>query len=305
MKKPMEQMTDMLDWLRNTAHAGAAARCSIGIGDAEHRSDAFFLRAGQINLSIEEITRRAPFYRAANSVGLAGKADRPLNIYISSAVSLPQSWLLLDDLGIEECQQIAGKRTNMVIQTSPGRHHLWLATSRPVSVVERKVCQQVLQQKFGGDAGSVSGDHFGRLCGFKNIKRNCWVNFISESTSDRRADIDKLLILATEMGLSPFSSPSGVCDSSSPQACVSSSPQGVAPQARPLSHSHNVSSSLSPSGRDESKAEFGWACGWLSKNLNLADGIARLTQRAADRHKPKPEQYARRTFDKAARSILK
>lgn len=301
MKKPTEQTTDMLNWLANTANASAAAQFCIGIGDAEHRKGAFFLRAGQINLSVEEVTRRAPFYRAANTVGIVGKADRPLNIYISGAVSLPQSWLLLDDLCIELCQQIAGKRTNMVIQTSPHSHHLWLATSRPVSVTERKICQQVLQQKYGGDAGSISGDHFGRLCGFKNIKRNCWVNFVSASISDRRADVDKLLILATEMGL-PISSP-GVCDSSSPQAGVSSSPQGVLPQAGSPSHSHNVSSSLSPSVRDESRAEFGWACGWLTKKLSTEEGIYRLTQRAADRHKPKPEQYAQRTFDAAAAAI--
>jgi len=296
MKKPQEQMKDQLEWLKATAHT-TPCLLDIGIGDAGHSVGAFFLRAGQHELSPTEIMHRSQFYWAANLRGLKGKAERPLNIYIKAS-SQAQSWLMIDDLTIDQCRIIAGDRTHAIVQTSPGLHHLWLTTTRPVSVAERKHCQLVLINRFGfGDKGSADGEHFGRLAGFKNIKRNCWVNFIHAHISDRRADVDKLLAMPLL-----FPVPEGVCDFTPPEACASSL-SGVAPQAQSPSRSFSPCASLP--GRDESSAEFCWARGWLSKKLNIDEGIRRLTERAFARGKsnnlPACEKYARRTFTNAAR----
>ena len=271
---PVESMKKQLAWLDATAHQGRAL-LDIAIGDAEKREGAFFLRAGHSGLTTKEIIRKSGFYRATNSVGIRGKVERGLNIYIKSSPEA-QSWLMLDDLSIDQCLRVARNRTNMIIETSPGKHHLWLATNRTVSIDERKVCQQILQSNFGGDAKSVDGSHFGRVCGFKSIKRNCWVNLITAVVAERRADVDQLLSHAESNTLSPLG------------GCVSS-----LPQAKKLEKT--------VTGRDESSEEFGWAVGWLKTGLDLEEGIQRLTKKAADRNKPYPEKYARLTFQEASK----
>lgn len=277
--KAIDHTTMQLNWLCATAHG--EARLDIAIGDADKRPDAFFMRKDHINLNRSDIDKNSAFYRACNVSGMKKLAERPLNIYIKSA-SHDQSWLMLDDLTLEQCHRVAENRTSMIIQTSAGRHHLWLATSRAITSDERKHCQKVLVQKFGfGDAGSTDGEHLGRLAGFKSIKRNCWVNYISSKITGNSAKVDVLLAIEIE-GDQP-SRPMGFCASSQPQA----SKQGVSLE----------------SGYDNSRAEFGWACGWLKKNLDAEEGIKRLTERAADRHKPNPARYARMTFEKAAKTL--
>lgn len=306
--KPDEQMKSMLSWLTATSHDSQSAKFDMAVGDANKGE--YFRRDGLNALTVEDIQRRAGYFRLANTKGVQ-QAPRSLNIYISSAKSQPQSWLMLDDLTIDQCRQIAGERTAMIIQTSASSHHLWLATSRPVSVAERKLCQQVLQQKYGGDACCTSGDHLGRLPGFKSAKRNCWVNYISGVITERRAEVDKLLAMAEEMGLSSLS-PMGLGDLCQPQAVdlslnvVSSRRAGSASPARSTQPATASSAPYQPSSRDESHAEFAFACAHYLKNLNIEDGIQKLAQRALDRGKRKnwhsAEVYARRTFNSAERA---
>lgn len=298
----------MLDWLTATSHDGMSAKFDMGVGDASKAM--YFRRNGLDDLTVEDIERRTGFFRLANTKGVE-QAPRSLNIYICAGKSQPQSWLMLDDLTIDLAHQIAGERTAMIIQTSASSHHLWLATSRPVSVSERKLCQQVLQQKYGGDAGSTSGDHFGRLSGFKSAKRNCWVNFIIGAITERRAEVDKLLVMAGEMGLGSLS-PMGLGDLCQPQAVAlhldvdSSYGAGSASPARSTQPATASSAPYQPSSRDESHAEFAFACAHYLKNLNIEDGIQKLAQRALDRGKRKnwhsAEVYARRTFNSAERA---
>lgn len=317
MMKPHEQLKEMMDWLMATSHDEELATFDMGIGDAS--KSMYFRRHGLDNLSINDIDIRTSFFRAVNTVGVE-EARRPLNVYICSAKSQPQSWLMMDDLTIEQCREIAGNRTAMIIQTSATSHHLWLATSRPVSVAERKLCQQVLQKKYGGDEGSVSGDHFGRLAGFKSIKRNCWVNLICLEITDRKADVDKLLAMADELGLDPLLSPMGVVDLCQPQVVASSLPISSAfspalVNSKPITSSPTQSSSAikthqtsayQPSSRDEHRAEFAFACAHFEKKLDLEKGIQSLAQRALDRGKgktwPSAEAYARTTFKETERA---
>lgn len=277
--KAIDHTTQQLDWLCATAHG--EARLDIAIGDADKRGDAFFMRKDHFDLTRADIDKNSAFYRACNTIGFKKLAERPLNVYIKSA-SHDQSWLMLDDLTLEQCHSVAGNRTSMIIQTSAGRYHLWLATDRAITIAERKHCQIVLVQKFGfGDKGSTDGEHLCRLAGFKSIKRNCWVNFVSAKITETRAKVDRLL--AIEIEGDQHSRPRGFCASSQPQA----SKQGLSNAA----------------GYDNSQAEFGWACGWLKKNLDTEEGIKRLTERATSRHKPQPEKYARITFEKAAKTL--
>ncbi len=291
-RKPDQQRTEMLEWLVATAHS--QPQFDLGIGDAYKVSGSYFRRDGLRGLSHDEVNHRIGFLKAANAVG-NDAVRRPLNVYICSSTSEPQSWLMLDDLTLGDCISIAGDRTHMIVQTSPGRHHLWLATNRPVTIEERKICQQVMQSRFGGDAASTSGDHFGRLAGFKNVKRNCWVNLIETKIVDRRADIEKLLSHQEVLG------------SLSPQGGV------VLPKSFGVGHT-SVTEYSSPArtfipttsssdGRDESSAEFAFACVYLHKNLNIEEGIHLLAQRAIDRKKRSTwrgaEAYARKTFSAA------
>ena len=297
MMKPDEQMKAMLEWLIATSHDGLSAKFDMGIGDAG--KDLYFRRNGLIDLSIDEINNRTKFFRAVNANGVE-QARRPLNIYICSAKSQLQSWLMLDDLTIEECRQIASERTAMIIQTSATSHHLWLATSRPVSVAERKLCQQVLQKKYGGDEGSVSGDHLGRLAGFKSAKRNCWVNHIGSEITGRNADVDKLLAMAVELGVVSLS-PMGGGYLSQPKAVCTSL---ALDEAKPVASSFPAQTkAYQSSDRDESHAEFAFACAHYAKNLDIEKGILSLAQRAMDRGKRKSwnsaEAYARKTFNSA------
>lgn len=309
-QKPDEQRMEMMSWLVATAHAKPCFDC--GIGDADKGDGKYFRRDGLHNLDAEAVYHRIAFFRAANKVGVES-ARRPLNVYITAHVRAPQSWLMMDDLTLDQCRSIAGERTHMIIQTSPGRHHLWLATSRPVSIVERKTCQQVLQQRFGGDVGSTSGDHFGRLAGFKNAKRKCWVNLIDAVITDRYTDVDKLMKRAIDMGVASDLSPKGgVC--LAPQAVALPLSPGLRQQAGSpsLSISCSLSSAMTeyhPCGRDESRAEFAFACAHFEKDLNIESGILNLAQRVLSRGKRKTwqlaEAYARKTFEKASQAVLR
>lgn len=287
--KPDQQRAEMLKWLEATAHS--QPRFDMGIGDASKVGESYFRRDGLRGLSIAEVCHRVGFLKAANSVGVDA-ARRPLNIYICAATLESQSWLMLDDLNLTECIRIAGERAHMIVQTSQGRHHLWLATSRPVTIDERKICQQVMQHRFGGDAASTSGDHFGRLAGFKNVKRNCWVNLVEVKHSDRRADVDKLLSYGE--GFDSLSPLGGVVSPrSDKKGC---NPPLMSPSTARLS----LPSEFVSDGRDESSAEFAFACVYLQKRLNIEEGIQLLAQRAMERKKRNSwsgaEAYARKTF---------
>ncbi|ADL55550.1 RepB family DNA primase [Gallionella capsiferriformans] len=288
--KPEQQRQAMLDWLMATSRLGTDTRFDIGIGDANKAL--YFRRSGLSRLRSLDLQMRIPFFKAANISGV-GQVSRPLNIYVCAAVTEPQSWLMMDDLTLNQSRRVAGERTHMIIQTSPGLHHLWLATSRLISIAERKACQQVLQQRYGGDAASVSGDHFGRLPGFKNIKRGKWVNFVDSKIVDRRADVDVLLELAEKQGF--ILPPLGGVVSAQPQANLHNA---FASRVR------SIAKPFIATGRNESSFEYAYARAHYEKNLTIEDGIANLAQRALDRGKRKTyaaaENYARLTFAHAA-----
>lgn len=305
MMKPAEQLNEMMRWLLSTSHG--LPRFDLGVGDASKGEGMYFRRDGLQGLSSFEVNTRLPFLRAANANGVDG-ARRKLNVYLSASSSQPQSWLLLDDIeSVKRCREISVDREHMIIETSKCSYHLWIATSRPVSVAERAICQKVLQRKYGGDPGSTSGDHFGRIVGFSNAKRNCWVNFVSAvfpvvDQPRKRASVDRLLEMAVDFGL--VSPPTGGVSSSQPQAVALPHAEGVGVSSglRPQAATPNSASFVS-SGRDESVAEFKFAIVHVQKGLNLSVGVQKLAARALARGKRSTfaaaEKYARATFERA------
>ncbi len=123
-------------------------------------------------LGIAGVAHRLPWLRAENVQGH--------DIYFRPFRYLPWPVIFLDDLPPGLATRIAKKYRAAVIETSPGRCHLWLALTSPLEETQRSWVQKDLVAKLQGsaDPGSVSGDHWGRLPGFRNRKpqRDCWVN---------------------------------------------------------------------------------------------------------------------------------
>ncbi|MCG7877031.1 MAG: RepB family DNA primase [Candidatus Thiodiazotropha taylori] len=103
------------------------------------------------------------------------------NIYVRPARGMSWPILFLDDL--LDHRTITDKHRAMAIHTSPeGGFQAWISTTAPLSEDQRRAAQETLIAQHGADAGSKSGEHWGRLAGFKNHKRDgCWVNFTTAS----------------------------------------------------------------------------------------------------------------------------
>jgi hypothetical protein len=211
------------------------------------------------------------------------------DVYVRPARWLPDgtlaAWpmLFLDDVSSASATVICKQYAAMVVETSPGRHHVWLPASRPLSEQERKALQLVLCEEYGGDVASVSGEHFGRAPGYKNNKRGgCWVNVKSSTTG-------KLYVPPEAEG--------------SPPQPVGSTHGGAC-----ASHDHCDLYESIGGWSSESEREFGFVIGrlrWLSQTDpgRLAEDAARLeadlTARATARGKLHAKEYARRTVQAA------
>ncbi len=129
------------------------------------------------NLDPSQIEARLAWLRAENAAG----ADVYFRPYRHEAWPL----VFLDDLSPNMAGKIAKKYRAAVIETSRGRCHLWLHMTRPLDENQRFEIQRELVRRLNGEAdpGSVSGEHWGRLPGFRNRKpgRNCWVNLLTLS----------------------------------------------------------------------------------------------------------------------------
>lgn len=206
----------------------------------------------------------------------------------------PAAWpiVFLDDVSGEQAAAITARGRALVVQTSPGRHHIWLATDKALTEAERTAVQRLLVQRYGGDPGSVSGDHFGRLAGYKNVKRGgCWINIVATAASRPPLPVAPLLDAPAppRPGGHPIPSP----------------PAGG--RARVL---------YDALGGSESEREFGYIIGrlrWLksadpSRLPTEAERLtAQLAQRAMARGKRKSKHeaymYATRTVSQALRRI--
>jgi hypothetical protein len=125
----------------------------------------------QSNLALEELP--LAWARAENAHGA--------EVYIRPARGLDWPMVFLDDVLLEVAMAAARGHGGLAIQTSPaGGCHLWLPCAQNLNEAARHQVQRWLAERIGGDLGSVSGEHLGRLAGFKNWKRGgCWVNVVA------------------------------------------------------------------------------------------------------------------------------
>jgi hypothetical protein len=211
--------------------------------------------------------------------------NRGGEVYIRPARWLPDGepgrWpvVFLDDLTREAARALAREYKALVVETSPGLHHVWLAVSRALSEHERKALQTKLASKYGGDRGSISGEHFGRMPGYKNNKRGgCWVNIVDAGSGQRLypvpAKLDEVEI---------------------------PSPRGAAPRAAACASPKPSLYESIGGWSSESERDFGWAIGrlrWAKSQSCLDNEIVfvreQLTARALARGKRKTEKEARR-----------
>lgn len=208
------------------------------------------------------------------------KNMQDMDVYLRPAVGFVQPVVFLDDLPVGDALAAAKKYSSMVIETSKGNCQVWIHTSTPLNVGQRKTVQRHLVGLLDADPGSVSGDHFGRAVCYLNRKE--WRN-----------DFPVRLVATTHhIHLSP-------------DPYLTPSPPDGGACASPASAGRQQTSSQA--GDDESRKEWGWALGWLRNGSDIEKGIQKLTARALERRKRMDERqaraYAELTFTKARRVV--
>jgi hypothetical protein len=207
-------------------------------------------------------------------------------IYVRPARYLPDgspsSWpmIFFDDVRLEIIEKI--KKRALVVETSPGSFHVWIPVNRPLSEFERRNEQMRIQPLLKSDPASVSGEHFGRLSGFKNHKRGGVMVRIYKK-------VDGPLLVPAPAPTIPYHHPlkGGAC-------------------------ALDFFSRLTGSGASESEREFGYLVGRLSwfkrhgipittKEINKLR--EQLVEQATQRGKRNPGEYADRTIEAALRAI--
>lgn len=174
--------------------------------------------------------------------------------------------VFLDDLTLEQAFATSNKYACAVIETSSNNTQIWMSTSRRLNRDERKQVQAQLIKLGYGDPGSVSGDHLGRLCGFKSQKNICWVNAKRFSTPHcYPVPLDWPKLVSRGGG--------GAC---------------ALPREGGEHHS-------------PSEHEFAWATGMIRAGRSVNFVQEKLTEISAARGKRNSEQYASLTANKAAK----
>lgn len=200
----------------------------------------------------------------------------------------PCSWfvVLLDDLPPTLALGIARKYAALVVETSTANCQVWLHCTQPLAEAERGRVQSWLSLKTGADRGSITGEHHGRLPGYRNRKPNRnaeWCNILAATDG---AAFDPSQALAETPA--------------DPDFALIHSPTPVA--ARLTTKSGEVVS-CRPAASDESRREFGWAVVAFQRGVPRDQILADLTNRAAGRRgRRDAERYAVRTADRAERA---
>ncbi|MCP4407104.1 MAG: hypothetical protein GY807_04960 [Gammaproteobacteria bacterium] len=219
---------------------------------------------GAESLEMARLESRLPWLRAENAAGN--------DIYFRPSRRIAWPMVFLDDLPPRIATKIAVKYRAAVIETSPGSCHLWLGTALPLAEAERTRVQQDLVTRLQGaaDPGSVSGDHWGRLPGFRNHKphRNCWVNLHTTSKAPPYLPSPTTPALTNTVLTSP----------------------------RPFPRSED--------GPDMSRLEWGWVRGCLESGVPSHWVLLQLIRRARRRRGENDAiRYARYTVQKACRLL--
>jgi hypothetical protein len=214
--------------------------------------------------------------RAVDALPLAwARAENAQHADIYSRPARGHAWPLVfvDDVAVDRAQALAREIDALLVATSPaGGCHVWLRCDRVLAEHDRMRAQRGWIARLGADPGSVSGEHLGRLAGFKNWKRGgCWVN-----------------VLAAARGGHPWTV---VDDRTAP-------PRPPTPPTRP--RGRDGLRDATPSGQD-----WAWVCTCLEHGHAPDTIYARLVDRARPRRGPDAERYARRTLDHARQHVAR
>lgn len=201
-----------------------------------------------------------PWARAENARG----AD----VYIRPARGFSWPIVFLDDVSVDMARSIAGKYDALVVETSKeGGCHVWLRCSTFLDEDHRRRAQRWVAQRIGADLGSTSGEHLGRLAGFKNVKRRGnWVNVMVASWQERE------WAAVTPRQYRHLRARPGT-------ARLTSDPPKV--------------------DASQSAKEWGWVCERLENGLDTNETYRLLVERARGRRRGDADRYARRTVKQA------
>ncbi len=230
----------------------------------------------RLDLALRQSDATMIWHRSKNFGQLPLSWARALNareaeVYVRPARG--ESWpvILLDDVEPSLAVGITRKYAALAVATSPrGGCHVWLACRQSLSESQRAQAQRWLAPRVGADRGSTSGEHLGRLAGFKNWKRSgVWVNTAASSVA-RPWDPTPAL----------------------------REPPVVMARRRSISTPQHGGIDTSPSGQD-----WAWACSRLESGDDPDTIYHHLVARARPRRGSDAERYARRTVDQAVSHI--
>ena len=247
----------------------------------------------------------APGADPAGLLGWAGwqQVHEGAQILIRPDPAQAHPWLLVDDVPVADALAFAGKRGALVVETSPGNAQLRVLADRPLSLPDRTMAQRALREHLHGDPGSVAGDKWGRLAGFKNQKPGrdaCWTNLL-------RSDLAAARPVSASALLAQSASVPG-CGSAPALAPLTSGPRargGVQGQGSPAPRSGagarpEDGPAASAGGSEQ---DFGWACAQIRAGADPEALTDRLAAAALARGKRSDEaaarDYALRTIEKA------
>lgn len=267
MAKPLEQIEQWLTWIHVTARVTMVdVAVALPAVPGQHRRG-LMPRLGLDDLSLR---RHLGWLRAKNAQACC--------IYARPARGHSWPVVFFDDVPTQVARSILEKHRAMVVQTSPGSCHVWIACAAPLDESQRKSVQQSLRLDFQADRGSISGEHWGRLPGFKNQKQGrnqCWVNLVG-ATSDS-APLDPTLLLPRP-----------------PQ------PPARAGVVQPRSYPN---ARTPPGGQSESEREWGWVMGALGSGMQPDQVFQRLVERCHARRGADATRYAQRTVSTACAKL--
>lgn len=241
---------------------------------------AAWLRAGvdRVDLAVRTPEGRMLWQqdRAVGNLPLAwlrGANAHGSEIYIRPARGFDWPLVFLDDVVVSVARETVARHGGLAVQTSTlGGCHLWLPLPRPLGEEDRCQVQRWLAGRLGADPASVSGEHLGRLAGFRNWKRGgAWVN-VKEDAGGIREPLE----VPQEVLAGPEAHPG-------PQGGSGSHPGRTSPGR-----------DTTPSGRD-----WGWVCSRLEAGMDPEAVQQGLVAMARSRRGDDAERYARRTVARA------
>lgn len=216
-------------------------------------------------ISVVDLPHVLPWTRAENA--------RQADIYARPARGSSWSVVFLDDLDRADALDLTTRHPGLCVHTSPeGGCQLWLCCERPLDEEGRYGAQKHLAGLLGADPGSISGEHLGRLAGYRNWKRQGpWVNVLA-------ATLDGPPLPVPEMH----------------------GPSVHLPAAGRWPPRTQV-----PSGPDtsESGREWGWVMGLLQSGVEPEAAYQQLLVKARPRRGTDTDRYARRTIQGALRRL--